>query len=260
MSILTNTCPVYLSELIPANFRARAVGFTVAGSGVLSVIATVAVWASEKLTSHWQYTIPLLIQAVFPAGLFLLSLFLTESPMWLLSKGKQDAARRNLLLLRAGNASMVERELTLAAAALHSSQSELSGQPEAAKAWEIVKPEHLERTISASALLCLSQVGGQILVQTYSTVILVQSGVADPFKITILIFLLQFLGTLVGPFLLDKIGRRPVALVGFLFLFAIDVVCGALACAGLTTKPQKVALAALCIIFAFINAVSFGSM
>lgn len=90
--------------------------------------------------------------------------------------------------------------------------------------------------------------------------ILVQSGVADPFKITIIIFLLQFLGTLIGPFLLDMTGRRPVALIGFVILFIIDIVCGVLACAGLTTQSQKIGLAALCIIFSFINAVCFQSM
>ncbi|KID91134.1 MFS transporter, SP family, general alpha glucoside:H+ symporter [Metarhizium guizhouense ARSEF 977] len=255
VSILTNVCPVYLSELIPANFRARAVGFTVAGSGVLSVVATVVVWATEKLRDQWQYKIPLLVQAVFPATLALLSLLLTESPVWLLAKGRHDDARRSLLLLRGGNAALVEKELALAAAALKSHSEQVN-----VNVWEILKPANLERTISASAPLCLSQVGGQILVLTYSTVILVQSGVADPFKITIIIFLLQFLGTLIGPFLLDKIGRRPVALTGFVVLFAIDVVCGALACAGLATQSQRIGLAALCIVFSFINATCFQSI
>jgi len=112
----------------------------------------------------------------------------------------------------------------------------------------------------SGGLICLSQVGGQILVGTYSTVILVQSGVADPFKITILIFLLQFVGTVIGPFLLDKLGRRLVALVGFVFLFFIDIVAGALACAGLKTNSERLGLAALCIIFAFINSVCFQSL
>ncbi|KAK8930436.1 High-affinity glucose transporter HXT2 [Metarhizium anisopliae] len=255
VSILTNVCPVYLSELIPANFRARAVGFTVAGSGVLSVVATVVVWATEKRRDQWQYKIPLLVQAVFPATLALLSLLLTESPIWLLAKGRHDDARRNLLLLRGGNAALVEKELALAAAALKSHSEQVN-----VNVWEILKPANLERTISASAPLCLSQVGGQILVLTYSTVILVQSGVADPFKITIIIFLLQFLGTLIGPFLLDKIGRRPVALAGFVVLFAIDVVCGALACAGPATQSQRIGLAALCIVFSFTNATCFQSI
>jgi len=75
------------------------------------------------------------------------------------------------------------------------------------KTIEIFKPTHLKQTMAAGALVSLSQVGGQILTLTYSTVILVQSGVADPFKITILILLLLFLGAIVGSILVDKFDR-----------------------------------------------------
>lgn len=151
---------------------------------------------------------------------------------------------------------MVDKEMAFALLSLRShnqTRAEI-------KISQILKRPHLERTISAGALLCLSQVGGQILVGTYSTVILVQSGIADPFKITIIIFLLQFLGTVIGPIFVDRIGRRPIALTGFIFLFAIDMIAGALACAGLTTHAEKLAFASLCMIFAFINAVSFSSL
>ena len=248
--------PLYLSDLVPARYRARAIGFTVAGSGAMSVVGVVAVWASEKRTDKWQYMAPLLVQVAMPASLLVLSLFLTESPVWLLNKGRQEKAYASLLTLRGGNVRLVEQEIRQANDALKM-HAELQ---EKVNPWEIVRLEHLERTITASALFCLSQVGGQILVGTYSTVMLVQSGVSDPFKVTVIIFLLQLLGTLVGPLMLDKIGRRPVALNGFVILFVLDVVCGSLACAGLTTQPQRVAFAALAIIFAFVNAICFQSL
>lgn len=262
MSILTNVAPLYLSELVPAEYRARSIGLTVAASGAVSVIATVVVWAAEKLTTKWQYLAPLLVQAIFPAVLFFLSIFLTESPIWLLARGSTEKARVNMLALRAGNATLVDRELAIASAAMlahQHMQDEDEDRPNVSP-WQVFHPENLERTLFAAAPLCLSQVGGQILVGTYATVLLVQSGIADPFKITIVIFLLQFAGTLVGPFLLDKAGRRRTALPGFVLLTIIDFSAGAIACAGLATDGMRKGLAALCIIFAFINAVSFGSM
>ncbi|EFY84703.1 hypothetical protein MAC_09255 [Metarhizium acridum CQMa 102] len=214
----------------------------------------IPVTPTTRLLFTTKFLIPLLIQAVFPATLALLSLLPTESPVWLLAKGRHHDARRSLFLLREGNAALIEKELALATAAQsHSEHVNVN-------AWDILKPANPERTISASAPLYLSEIGGQILVLTYSTVILVQSGVADLFKITIIIFLLQFLGTLIGQFLLDKIGRRPVALTGFVVLFAIDIVCGALACVGLATQSQIIGLAALCIIFSFINATCLQSI
>ncbi|KAH8802764.1 MFS transporter [Xylogone sp. PMI_703] len=256
ISILTNIGPIYISELVPVRDRARAVGFTVAGSGAVSVIATVVVWGTEKINDTRQYKIPLAIQAAVPVLLLILSLALTESPTWLLSKGRVEEAKANLASLRGGNMRLVEAEISSALISLHSHEATAKEM----NPYEIFTRSNLERTISAGALLCLSQVGGQILVSTYSTVILVQSGVGDPFKITILIFLLQFLGTLIGPFCLDKVGRRPVALFGFAFLFVIDIAAGALACAGLKTTPDGLALASLCIIFSFINSVSFQSL
>lgn len=256
VSILTNTAPLYLSELVPVRHRARAVGNTVAGGTAVSVIATVVVWGSEKINDSRQYKVPLIIQAVLPVLLFTLSLLLTESPIWLLSKGRIEEAKSNLSYIRGGNTRLVEAEISSAVLGLRShAESEIQ-----VGLMEILKPPHLERTLSSGALLCLSQVGGQILVGTYSTVILVQSGVADPFKITIIIFLLQFLGTLVGPFLVDRVGRRPVALVGFVLLLFIDIIAGALACAGLKTSPQRLGLASLCMIFGFINSLSFQSL
>jgi hypothetical protein len=242
--------------LVPARLRARAVGFTVAGAGSVSVIATVVVWATEKLNDRRQYMIPLAIQAAGPSVLLSLTLLLTESPIWLLKKGRLDEANANLTLLRTDNPMLVAAELSAALVSLQPNEEMTSNM----KAIEILKPPHLKRTMTAGALASLSQVGGQILTLTYSTIILVQSGVANPFKITIIIFLLQFLGSLVGPILIDKVGRRPVALTAFVILFIIDIAAGSLACAGLKTNSEGLGLASLCIIFAFVNSVSFQSL
>jgi len=126
--------------------------------------------------------------------------------------------------------------------------------------WDIFKTANLRRTLTAGALLCLNQVSGLILVSTYSTVILVQSGVGNPFQITVIITCLQFLGTVIGPVLVDKVGRRPVALVGFSVLFMLDIVAGSLAAAGLTTDGQRLGLAAMFILFGFFNSASFQSL
>lgn len=112
----------------------------------------------------------------------------------------------------------------------------------------------------ASSYLPAGQVGGQSLALTYSTVLFVQTGVGNAFLITILVFLLQFLGNMVGPFLSDRLGRRPVALGGIGLLVLLDFSAGGLACGGLKTNPQLLGLAALSCIFAFVNAASFQSL
>ena len=148
---------------------------------------------SEKLKDSRQYKILLAIQAAARVLLFILTFLVTESPIWLLKKGRVEEARANLASICANNAMLVEAELSAALVSLHPEQETSSNVEEI----EIMKPAHLKRTLTAGALVCVSQVGGQILILTYSTAILVQRGVAEPFEITILIFFLQFVGAII---------------------------------------------------------------
>jgi MFS family permease len=254
--LITTVGPFHLSELVPARVRARTIGFTVSGSGISSVLAVLVVWATKKLNDQRQYMIALAIQVAAPVVLLSLTLLITESPFWLLKKGRLNEARDNLTSIRTDNPTLVKTELSATLVSLHPNKEMTSNM----KSIEVLKPLHLELTLTAGALVCLFQVGRKILTQTYSIVILVQSGVANPFKITIIIFLLQFLGALVGLILTDKVGRRPVALIGFVILFIIDIATGSLAYAGLKTNSEALGLESLCITFAFANSVSFQSL
>lgn len=256
VSVLTTVAPLYLSELAPAHVRGRAIGFCIAGSSAVAIVATIVVWAAAKVQSERQYKIPLAIQAALPVVLGFLTLLLPESPIWAMQRDQLERAREVFMVLRNNKVEIVESEM---------SQHQVTLMAEAqrhqkTRFWDILNRANLKRTLSAGACLSASQVGGQILVQTYSTVILVQSGVGNPFEVTMMISCLTFLGTLVGPVLVDWVGRRPVALFGFSTLFILNLVAGSLAAAGLATESQRLGLAAVFILFGFFNSVSFQSV
>ncbi|KIX04738.1 uncharacterized protein Z518_05608 [Rhinocladiella mackenziei CBS 650.93] len=256
VAILMCVCPIYLADLVPPHLRGRAVGVLTCYMAGVAVLGTVTVWGSQRVQSDWQYKIPLTLQACLPALFFLTSCFLVESPTWLVLRGDVENARRVLLSLRKNNHELVEAEISSLIQAITSNQSQRADL----KWWYILRRQNLKRTLTTSMYICLSQIGGQVLTLQYSTVILVQSGVSDPFRITILIFMVQFLGMVVGPYLMDRLGRRPTCLVGFTILFFLDVAAGGLACAGLESPARSQAIAALFIIFSFINAASFQSI
>ncbi|KIW99743.1 uncharacterized protein Z518_11156 [Rhinocladiella mackenziei CBS 650.93] len=256
VSVLTTTAPLYLSELVPTHIRGRAVGFCIAGVAVVAIFATTIVWGTEKINDERQYKVPLAIQAACPVAFGCLTLLCSESPVWYAQHDRLDRARLTLMALRNNMTEIVDAELSMHQVAV-TAEAERRRQT---RFWDILHSAHLKRTITAGALLSSSQVGGQILVGTYSTVILVQSGVANPFQITIIITCLQCLGTIIGPTLVDKAGRRPVAITGFSILFLLNMTAGGLAAAGLTTKSQRLGLAAVFITFAFFNAASFLSL
>jgi MFS transporter, SP family, sugar:H+ symporter len=104
--------------------------------------------------------IPLAIQAALPVLFGVLTLFCTESPLWELQKDRVERARASLAVLRRGSAEAVNAELAVARAAI----AESAERQKQTKFFDILRPEHLKRTLTAGAMLCLSQVGGQILV------------------------------------------------------------------------------------------------
>ncbi|KIW24878.1 uncharacterized protein PV07_10565 [Cladophialophora immunda] len=256
ISILNTACGLYLAELVPPYIRARTIGLCVASGNAVSVIAATVVWASEKLDNEQQYKIPLYVQVGFPVMLGLLTLITEESPAWYMLRDEEDKARKALTKLRKGNTKIVESELSV----LRTLIAEDRARRQNIRFWEILNKANILRTLTAGACWSLCQVGGQLLVLVYSTVVLIQSGVANPFEITVIIFLMSFLGGLVGGYLMDRIGRRPVALTGFVILFLLDVAIGGLACGPLATGSQRIALAALFIVFAFFNSMSFLSL
>ena len=256
IGILNTVAPIYLSELAPAHIRGRAIGFCVAGVSAVGVIATTIVWGTEKIKDERQFKIPLAIQVALPFVLGLISLLLPESPVWDLQHGKLDSARRTFMSLRNDKADVVESEISVYQASIAADTERVK----ATKFLDILNRTNLKRTLTAGTLLSANQVGGQILVGAYSTVLLVQSKVGNAFQMTVVITCLQFLGAVTGPILVDKVGRRPVALVGFTMLFILDLSAGSLATTGLVTQSQKLGLAGVLIVFGFFNSASFQSL
>ncbi|KAH6675974.1 MFS transporter [Halenospora varia] len=256
ISVLTTNTPLYLSELVPVHVRARAVGFCVAGTAATGVIATAIVWGTEKINNSLQYRIPLAIQAGLPGLLAILTLLCTESPTWLALQGRTDEARNNLAALRPKNEALVQAEFAHLLVAVNEDKTRRAE----AKFWDILNKKNIKRTMTAGALLPLYQVSGIILSSTYSTVILVQSRVSDPFRMTIVLNCLAFIGVIVGPTMQDIVGRRPVALVGFTIMMLLDFAAGGLACAGLTTEHEKLALAGMVIVFTFFANACFNPL
>lgn len=125
---------------------------------------------------------------------------------------------------------------------------------------EIFSRSNIRRTTVACAFRPFNQVDGRALVTTFATIILVQSGVANAFRVNVLINCLSLVGQLIGPHLIDKVGRRPVVLFGMLGLLVVNITIGSLGAVGLTSEARRQALAALFIIFQFVNVVTFGSM
>jgi MFS family permease len=96
--------PIYIGECSPAGIRGRLVGIF---ECMLQVCLVFGFWVNYGVNldisskSDEQWRIPVAIQFI-PVGLLVISLalFTVESPRWLLSKGKKEAATKSLTWLR----------------------------------------------------------------------------------------------------------------------------------------------------------------
>lgn len=249
--------PNFMADLVPAQMRGRFVSGANIATIAASVLATTACYLSERThrEDRLSYMIPLAVQACLPFALLTPTFFVCESPSWLISKGRVDEARKTLRSIRGFSNEEVDKELAVMQAV-----EEDSRRREKPKFWEIYKPEHVRRTIVGGSIFSLNQCSGIILSTTFAAVFLTQLGVGDPFLFSLIGNLCQFIGTVGAPFVLDNFGRRPTALIGFTFLFAIDCAAGGLAFVAGSNKAATLAIAILSFVFNICWTLSFYSI
>ncbi|KAL6248662.1 hypothetical protein RBB50_004917 [Rhinocladiella similis] len=225
IAIGTTVSLLYLSEIVPAKYR----GFAVTSSNIFNliagVIATVVCNATYTRAGSASFQIPLGAQAIMPTILIPLTVFIPESPLWLLGRGREDEARANLRKIRAYGDVLVEDELRVMKLALHEERELTSGT----KVTDLFTGANIKRTLVAGSMYSVNQVSGVILSTTYATVFLTTLGVGNPFQLTIAASCCTLAGTLIAPLIVDRVGRRTIAIGGLSVLLTIDFIAGGLA-------------------------------
>ncbi|KAL1589144.1 hypothetical protein WHR41_02312 [Cladosporium halotolerans] len=98
--------PIYISEISPPAVRGRLVGIYELGWQVGGLVGFWINYGIEQTlpANHTQWIIPFAVQLI-PAGLLLVGAFwIKESPRWLMSKHRREAAIANLCWIRKLNA------------------------------------------------------------------------------------------------------------------------------------------------------------
>ncbi len=197
--------PMYISEIAPAAIRGRLVAMNQL-TIVLGILITnlVNYTLRNNGTDAWRLMFGL---GVVPSGLFLIgAYFLPESPRWLIRNNKEQAAE--MILGKMGDESYVSESLLM----IKKSMTGINRVNYAA----VFKRAVLPALLTGIGLAVFQQFCGINTVFNYAPKIFQSIGASkdDQLLQTVFIGAVNLVFTILAMVLVDKLGRKPLMLIG----------------------------------------------
>jgi sugar porter (SP) family MFS transporter len=217
IGVASFVAPLYLSEIAPAKIRGALVSLNQVAltSGIL--ISYLVDYAFARPGGwHWMFGLGVVPALALGVGILLMP----ASPRWLVMRGRVDEARKALQRIR-GAGSAIDDEISAI-------RRSLAVQQHAGLAM-LLRPQLRMPLLVGIALAALQQVTGINTVIYYAPTIFQFAGFGSAgaaIFATIGVGVVNVLATLVAVWLIDRVGRRPLLLVGEAGMMASLVVLG----------------------------------
>ncbi|GAA5836437.1 hypothetical protein JCM3766R1_001595 [Sporobolomyces carnicolor] len=244
--------PMYQAEVAPKAIRGAIVAAYQWMITIGLLIAAIVVNGTKNMNSRAAFEIPIGLQFIWGAILIVGLAILPESPRWLLLKGRDEKARKALSrVLRADpDSAEVNEELAEIAANIHHERS--LGTATYLDCFKGGPGKNGLRTWTGIGLQALQQLTGINFIFYYGTQFFKNSGINNPFIITIATNVVNVGATVPGMWAVDKLGRRSLLLYGAAGMAISQLI---VAIVGVATPAdnqasQKVLIAFVCIFIA----------
>ena len=233
IGLASNISPMYIAEISPAAWRGRLVSLNQLAIVIGILAAQVANWViAERVPEHatqimiaaswnahygwrWMFT-----AVAVPAAIFLLTApFIPESPRWLAGRGDEVAARD--VLARIGGQRYSDAELT-------SIRDSLNAPTERHDWRQLFSGKILKLLSIGIALAVLQQASGINVLFNYAEEVYRSAGygVSDILFNIVVTGTINLIFTLVAMLFVDRLGRRPLMLIGCLGVAASHIAVG----------------------------------
>ena len=219
--------PMYIAEIAPPELRGRLVSFNqlniVIGISVaffsnyliLQAGQSATSWAADWRFDDWGWRLMLGVETL-PALFYLIALFaVPESPRWLAMRGQSERALR--IMTRVVGAARAKQDIDAVRASIDADRS-----AQRVPYVELFRPAmRLVLTIGL-VVAVLQQITGINSVFFYAPMIFEQSGIGTDasFMQAVLVGLVNLVFTVAAILLIDKLGRRPLLIVGLTLIAA----------------------------------------
>jgi len=195
--------PMYIAEISPANIRGRLVSMNQFAI-VIGAMSSYGVSYFLSFSGNWRLMFA--CAAIPTLALMLGLLFIPQSPRWLAQKGRFDEAFR--IMSKIEGSVVAEKEI----AAIRSTLEEESGSLR-----ELLLPGTRIALLVGTALCLLQGWSGGTAVNFYAPLIFQKAGslgASGAIGKTFLLNVSSLVFTTVALLLVDRVGRRPLLLVG----------------------------------------------
>ncbi|KAF8603792.1 MFS monosaccharide transporter [Ceratobasidium sp. AG-I] len=245
--------PMYQSECSPKWIRGAVVSCYQWAITIGLLLAAVVNNATKNRTNHSAWRLPIALQFVWAAVLAGGMFMLPESPRFLIKRGRDQDAQRALARLLSLHPEDPEVETELNDIRANLRAEEELGSGSYADCFKQGPNKILTRTMTGIFLQAWQQLTGINFIFYYGTTFFTRSGIRDPFLITIATNVVNVGMTVPGIYLVDKVGRRRLLLIGAAGMLICEYL---VAIIGVTISVenqagQKVLIALVCIYIAF---------
>ncbi|XP_012261235.2 facilitated trehalose transporter Tret1-like [Athalia rosae] len=192
---------IYIGEIAEPSIR----GTLASSFGILIASGTLYAFTAGAYLSYTMFAVSCGILAL---SFFVLSPFLTESPIWLVKQGRTEDATDCLLRLR-GSKCDVKAELVACQDDIAEQETRKGGFR------ELVSTRAGRRGITTSLGLALfQQLTGVDAVIVYTVLIFQAAGsTIDPFLSAVMLSIVEVIMEVCAGFVVDRIGRRPLLFI-----------------------------------------------
>ena len=244
--LITGTI-TYGVECTPPRRRGLLLGMFSIGLGAGAALAAGVCAGSSKITSNWAWKTPIACQIPLSVFLCVGIMFFPESPRWLLTKNREDEARRAV-----GRFYHQDPRSNFVNAQIQEIQTYLEFERTIASTTsftEMFRRKNLRRTLISVFLLMIPALGGTFFIIPYTAVFLGGLGVSNPFLITAIVGLCIFAGSLFAGVTVEYWGRRLSLILGLVIMGASMLIFSAVSSGLGTHAPvtQRVLVSFLCI-------------
>ncbi|KAJ7145289.1 MFS sugar transporter-like protein [Mycena filopes] len=255
------TGPAYLAETLPFKWRAWGLGIFNDFYYVGGLIAAGITYGTSFMPSTWAWRIPSAVQGVFSILCILLLPFTPESPRWLAFQGRPEDALQVVALTHASGDINDTVVLVQHKEIVDTIDYEKNTAEPLSLAQMVKTPSARKRMLLCSSVAVFSTVAGNVIVSYYLGSMLNNAGITDTttqLQINIILNAFSLLCALAGTYFVDRLGRKPTAMlsIGSLTIFLFLV--GALTKTYGNSTNNSGIYATVAMIFLFQGAYSFG--